>query len=807
MLKLIALKIYKDCAKHIYKCLKPDVYYYLCKDFYFNPQGDISYRDMQGTLLHSDFFNVPKRNEDETEYKNGILINISAIVGKNGDGKSSIIEVMLRLINNLSKQYKIYKTPLQYIDGLRAVLIYQLDDELYKIEESDNKGVRLIHYASLSKDSKEITILNKPIRLYRSNPILTFFYTWVSNYSHYAYNVYDFKKEWNVNPELISNEEQANKACWLYSIFNKNDGYLAPLAFHPYRYSGKIDINRERSLAEQRLTSLFINSTDSTNAFRNITENTAVAIKLTPLTYSKLHKRTLEDYLLSVRDQNDKLDWAYRKLVAAYRKPSDNETAIESWYDNSKEYVIDLLDELVGEKKLSNSNHQPKVSYTIFLHQMDVYIRENMPQIFAHSNYGRYSKGYSDIARYLHAIKSIDDNMQVGRMPIAWESYLDLAVQMVKYEPYQDYNVTQLARLCLIYKVAEHYGINPLIVCKPFEELTHIEKAQHYLIYKTISIFHTYPSYLECVETSKLPWDACREYTDEELNKLFIQLRTDKSNDSHVTRKLSQTIHYITNCKEHGEIYKYLSNQEDNPIFKRWSNQDEIVLGLDTLRKYYVTEKIKLSELPPPIYISEILYQRENSYIGMEMLSSGEKQMLNILGAIIYHLQNIDSTKKYKCVNIILEEIELYFHPEYQRQIVYRIIRQIKGEELLNIKAVNIIFVTHSPFILSDIPKRNVLFLRDGKPDNTMQENTFGANIHSLLKNGFFLPNIPIGEFAYHKINHLFARLNANDIKTEEIALLDQEITLVGEPYLREQLYKLFYSFPQVKIYYENQNN
>ena len=183
----------------------------------------------------------------------------------------------------------------------------------------------------------------------------------------------------------------------------------------------------------------------------------------------------------------------------------------------------------------------------------------------------------------------------------------------------------------------------------------------------------------------------------------------------------------------------------------------------------------------------------EHILTGMTMLSSGEKQLLHTIGAFIYHIQNIESTRKYDSINLILEEIELYFHPEYQRLFLHRLIQQIHGAELKNIKNVNITLVTHSPFILSDIPKCNVLFLKEGKQDYGMQENTFGANIHSLLKNGFFLPNLPMGEFAYQKINELFRQLNSSDYdhSEENISRIKQEIALIGEPYLRDQLYRL----------------
>ena len=164
--------------------------------------------------------------------------------------------------------------------------------------------------------------------------------------------------------------------------------------------------------------------------------------------------------------------------------------------------------------------------------------------------------------------------------------------------------------------------------------------------------------------------------------------------------------------------------------------------------------------------------------------------MLNSTGAIIYHLQNLTDTAitRYRNVNIILEEIELYYHPDYQRKLIKQLLNQTERANIPNIDQINILFVTHSPFILSDIPKNQVLFLEDGLPKNTMQENTFGANIHSLLKNGFFLPNLPMGEFSYEKINEMFRKLNEGDLQKEELDEFYRQILLVGEPYLRSQL-------------------
>ena len=83
-------------------------------------------------------------------------------------------------------------------------------------------------------------------------------------------------------------------------------------------------------------------------------------------------------------------------------------------------------------------------------------------------------------------------------------------------------------------------------------------------------------------------------------------------------------------------------------------------------------------------------------------------------------------------------------------------------------KPVQIIVTSHSPFILSDFPRQNVIYMNkhDGKTiieksDN--QKQSFGANIYTLLKEAFFFKNGAIGEFAKKKIYKVY-----EDLKSEK---------------------------------------
>src|SRR5690606_15645061 len=118
---------------------------------------------------------------------------------------------------------------------------------------------------------------------------------------------------------------------------------------------------------------------------------------------------------------------------------------------------------------------------------------------------------------------------------------------------------------------------------------------------------------------------------------------------------------------------------------------------------------------------------------------------------------------KYKNVSIILDEVELYYHPDTQRELVNNIclsLENIKVKNEVGIESIHVLFLTHSPFILSDIPAQNILRLEDGKPSQKAFVQTFGANIHDLLANDFFLENGFMGEFSKEKINETIGFIN-----------------------------------------------
>jgi len=167
---------------------------------------------------------------------------------------------------------------------------------------------------------------------------------------------------------------------------------------------------------------------------------------------------------------------------------------------------------------------------------------------------------------------------------------------------------------------------------------------------------------------------------------------------------------------------------------------------------------------------------------------------LTVFSTIVYHLINLNSVEQlkeekaeesekiihYNYINIILDEIELYYHPEWQRTYIADLldyIGKINPENLKHIKGLNITFLTHSPYILSDIPNAFVLKLIKGEPYIEGNE-TFGANVHDLLANDFFMQKGFMGEWAKSQIKLVIESLTLkiNNKKIESLnGLLNEE--------------------------------
>jgi len=180
------------------------------------------------------------------------------------------------------------------------------------------------------------------------------------------------------------------------------------------------------------------------------------------------------------------------------------------------------------------------------------------------------------------------------------------------------------------------------------------------------------------------------------------------------------------------------------------------------------------------------------SYLDMKWspeISSGEMSYMTMFSRFFKYFDEKQFSKDlHSNILVLLDEVEITLHPELQRKMIKNLI-SFFNEFALD-KKVHLIFATHSPILLSDIPVDNCCFLEREAFKTTVvneMEQTFGANIHTLFADSFFLKSGTIGDFAKDKINGLI-----NEIKTAEPDDLEENeksirnrIEMIGEPIIR----------------------
>lgn len=645
-----------DGAKHYDKVESiQKVLYESDKWFYFFKGIDIADGNKEVTMT-----STAKSDYSLYDSKN-LKISLSAVVGRNGSGKSTMIELLVRTINNLAaallgEGYNFSAAEhLHFVDYLFADLCFQIGNTVY-ILQSHGRHVDLTLYKAranhyyIYRPFKTYLILNQS-HLSDSETLLkkhrqgrrilkSLFYTMVCNYSVYGFNYRDFLAEATPAKRLkalrinVNDENPTEDSVWLKGIFHKNDGYQTPIVLHPMRVDGRLDVVKENALAKERMSALLFYKDHAGNY---------------PM-------RTINGDL---------------HVMALRIKPTKNRKF-------SGESMLDML---------------------------EITTRQNVRKYFDH----------------------------VRNCIIAfWDE---------KYDFQSNYKKKQLR-----------------------------DDAYDYLVYKTLKIIKNYKKY-----RSIFTYLSKENFLYEELKAKLEPLAQDYT---HITKKLLQTINYLTT-----DMYALSDNFYNLEVLER----EMETKGLKFLIKGKYTI-IKQNLLPPPIFDVDLSLSKDESgggIIPFSSISSGERQIAYTLSNLMYHLINVDSewndyyradkdhleVIKYHYMNVIFDEVELYYHPEMQRQFVSIMLRTLRSVTFANIRGINIMMVTHSPFVLSDIPDSNVLCLGEG--DNLVTK-TLGGNIMEMLSSSFFMKN-SIGEAIKEEISSIVDLYNkavrdGKDVKADYMA-------------------------------------
>lgn len=677
-LKLIGVRFYpydgnnRDAERKAH-CIQKSLYgssqwFYFNKGFRIKENND----GITEIEVNEDAFDSNYLLYSDTEH-DGINIGISAIVGANGTGKSTLIDTIVRLTNNMSAaiigEDYVYTSAqhLHYIDNVYASLAVYINNHI-KILTCKGRRLELVTYetdlTNLNQEHAEqedpiteryvphetISILNgnepeQEILQPKQNLKHLFtdwFYTLVSNYSLYAYNYRDYINERTNAERLEKLELEHSTNCneedefWLKGVFHKNDGYQTPIVIHPMRDGGYINAQKENFLGKQNLISLCFERRDKENEDGTINH---------------------EFFPFRIINQT-------HHIVAFY------------FYDIIQNKYHTLYDFCL-EKKYPNND---------------------------------------------------DDNERIFVLERAISSFWENTISVQYVEE---------------------------------------DVAWEYLLYKTMKVIWTYKHYEDL-----WTYAFSKNFDEGVFKKRLVELLMD---GSHRTAKIRRVVAYLRFCKDEDYYIKQGAVVDVDTIYKWMVTK----IGSQLYPAYDYHEINKDDLLPPPFYIVTLQlvdnehlqeYKEEGTrcmdIIPFEGLSSGERQIAYTLGNLIYHLRNIESnskdinssinhvsTHKYGYVNVMLDEVELYFHPDLQRRFISLLLDSIKGLQLPSNYGINITLITHSPFVLSDIPDNNILCM-SRKEHVDAFDKTFAANIHDLFNNTFILP-YTIGEYAQLKITEI----------------------------------------------------
>jgi len=256
------------------------------------------------------------------------------------------------------------------------------------------------------------------------------------------------------------------------------------------------------------------------------------------------------------------------------------------------------------------------------------------------------------------------------------------------------------------------------------------------------------------------------------------------------------------------EVFKFLTESFSKPPINDLRISEEKLYFLESLPNYqlvtldYLFEGVNedrkalyLLQLTPMLeeFLSDYYSASANQYLTLKIdwigISSGHKAFISLFSRI-HEIEDLITSKN---ILICIDEGDLYFHPKWQTEFVYKLIKVLPL--IFERRTIQLILSTHSPFLVSDLPKENLIFLKKDSEGNCKVQDksnedfeTFGGNIGELYLDAFFLKGSLVSYFAATKIKDLIKKVREQGKFDKEDEILT---SLIGEEIIRLQLRKM----------------
>ncbi|MCT6588559.1 AAA family ATPase [Pantoea dispersa] len=323
-------------------------------------------------------------------------------------------------------------------------------------------------------------------------------------------------------------------------------------------------------------------------------------------------------------------------------------------------------------------------------------------------------------------------------------------------------------------------GMNVLSILSQLSKLTHNDahfqnKVLFYLIHTFAQLNHHHGdnmAYHNCLQ------EAVRSLEFEENWPKF-------NNDDWGLNFSEEDLHSLFKNIEITKLKVALSS-----VIKQLVKLSELIEDNDLEYKKTSSNIFKLEDYTLMTSISKLVEElpreiSDNIELGWRGISTGELAYTHIFSETFHYLSSTNISDIKNSI-IIIDEVDLYLHPEWQRTFLSRFIQLIDYcYSAKNSVIPQIILTTHSPIITGDFLPKDIVSIYKEEDESIVIKPSigFGTSISDLYLNGMHLTAI-FGEHSKKHINQIIKRAQEDKLTEFDKELIKQ----ISDKHVRDYL-------------------